>query len=159
VSPQELEALLHERIPLTQTLGCRVISAGIEGVRLRAPLAPNVNPHGTAFAGSLSSLALLAGWAWMLVSLRAENQEAAVVVRRCEIDYLSPVTGDFECLCPPPEAAAWNRFLSTLAKRRRARLDLLPQLSQMDGLARVRARCEYAVSHDSGAAPHRRSEK
>lgn len=152
MSPHELEALLHERIPLTQALGCKVISAGIEGVRLRAPLALNVNPHGTAFAGSLSSLALVAGWAWMLVSLRAENQEGAVVVRRCEIDYLSPVTGEFECLCPPPEAAAWGRFLSTLAKRRRARLDLTPQLSQIDGIARVRARCEYAVSRETGAS-------
>ncbi len=35
-----------------------------EPVVLRAPLAPNANHKGTAFGGSLYSLAVLTGWAW-----------------------------------------------------------------------------------------------
>jgi thioesterase domain-containing protein len=149
MSPGEIRAFLHERIPLTQALGVEVVSAGLDGVRLRAPLVPNANPHGTAFAGSLSSIALLAGWVWVVLALRHYGEQASVVVRRCEVDYVAPVEGAFDGYCAPPASADWQKFRNTLAKRGRARLDLAPSVSTLDGVPKVRARCEYAVKRDA----------
>jgi thioesterase domain-containing protein len=91
--PFDVEAFLHERIPLTRALGCQVVSADQHGVHLRAPLGVNANMHGTAFAGSFASLSLLSGWVWVVLALRDSGVQASVVVRRCEVDYIAPVDG------------------------------------------------------------------
>lgn len=87
----ELQTLLHEKIPLTHAMKVQVLVANSERVELGCPLPPNQNPHGTAFAGSLYSLASLAGWS--LVSLYAEQQRlsGSVVLRHADIRYLRPV--------------------------------------------------------------------
>jgi thioesterase domain-containing protein len=143
--PLEIEAFLHERIPLTRALGCQVIAADRGGVRLRAPLAPNVNVHGTAFAGSLASVSLLAGWIWVVLALRDGGDEATVVVRRCEVTYLAPIDEALEAHCAPPESAAWQLFSDRLRERGSARLTLEATVSTLGGAPRVRAVCEYAV--------------
>ena len=63
VSPERLQASLHERIPLSRAMGVRVLRAEPGGVVVEAPLAPNVNHSGTVFGGSASAVALLAAWA------------------------------------------------------------------------------------------------
>jgi thioesterase domain-containing protein len=145
MSPSDVEAFLREHIPLTRALGCSVVSADFSGVRLRAPLAPNVNPHGTAFAGSLASLAVMCGWVWVVLALRGHGEEGPVVVRRCEVDYLAPVESDFEIHCRAPESAAWQTFTNTIARRGRARLVLRAMISTHEGMIKVRTKCEYAA--------------
>jgi thioesterase domain-containing protein len=149
----DLEAFLHERIPLTRALGCQVVAADRRGVHLRAPLEPNINMHGTAFAGSLASLSLLSGWIWVVVALRDRGEEAAVVVRRCEVVYLAPVDGELAVHCAPPEPAEWQIFSNSLGERGRARLSLASTVSTVDGIAKVRTLCEYAVKRVEKPAP------
>ena len=50
---------------LAKHIGIVVESADDSAVVLRAPLAPNANYKGTAFGGSLYSVAVLTGWAWV----------------------------------------------------------------------------------------------
>ena len=50
---------------LAKHIGIVVESADDDAVVLRAPLAPNANYKGTAFGGSLYSVAVLTGWAWV----------------------------------------------------------------------------------------------
>ncbi len=151
--PLEIEAFLHERIPLTRALGCQVIAADGSGVRLRAPLGPNVNVHGTAFAGSLASLSLLSGWVWVVLALRDGGHEATVVVRRCEVTYLAPIDGTLEAHCAPPESDAWWTFSERLREHGRGRLSLECTVSTIGGAPKVRTLCEYAVKRVEGAAP------
>jgi thioesterase domain-containing protein len=150
--PLEIEVFLHERIPLTRALGCQVIAADESGVRLRAPLGPNVNVHGTAFAGSLASLSLLSGWVWVVLALRGGGDEATVVVRRCEVTYLAPIDGELEACCTPPDSEAWRIFSDRLRERGRARLTLEATVSTIGGAPKVRAVCEYAVKRADRAA-------
>ncbi|MGD8828046.1 MAG: YiiD C-terminal domain-containing protein, partial [Gammaproteobacteria bacterium] len=57
-----LSEYLHHSIPLIAHMGVEVCPVGEDGIRLRAPLAPNSNHIGTAFGGSLHGLATLACW-------------------------------------------------------------------------------------------------
>lgn len=81
-------------------------SLDLDSIRVSAPLAPNVNIHGTGFAGSLYSLAVLTGWALCTHLLEALDLDAELVVGKAEIRYRAPVTGAIECSC---QASAQQR--------------------------------------------------
>ena len=131
----ELQALLGHDFPLSAHLGARVSVADSRQVTLRAPLAPNRNRSGTAFAGSLNALATLAGWSWVWLRLREERLLAESVLQDSSIHYDRPVATDFEATCDPPPAAALERFLAALRRRGRARLRLEVRLTDAAGRA------------------------
>ncbi|MDE2272743.1 MAG: YiiD C-terminal domain-containing protein, partial [Gammaproteobacteria bacterium] len=54
---QRLEAYLHAHIALVRHMQVRVGTCNAHGLTLNAPLAANLNHEGTAFGGSLDSLA------------------------------------------------------------------------------------------------------
>ena len=74
-----LQRLLNTELPITRHLGLRVLVADPGRVILNAPLAPNRNHKGTAFAGSLNALATLAGWSWLTTFLHHHRLAAQVV--------------------------------------------------------------------------------
>jgi thioesterase domain-containing protein len=136
--PAELTEFLHRCIPLTQALAVRVTEAGNGRVRIEAPLAPNLNHHGTAFGGSLATLGILAGWTVLHMSLDDAGIAASLVVRHVELDYLEPVTGDLIAESALP-LAEWPRFVETLQRGRRARIDVDSRLRGAAEAVRVRA--------------------
>jgi thioesterase domain-containing protein len=131
----ELERTLHTELPVTQHLGIRVVAASLERVELTAPLAANHNHRGTAFAGSLNSLATLAGWSWMWLLLRRHGLQAQVIIQDSTISYDRPVTGDFAATCAGTDPAAAARFLGGLARRGRSRLKLTVEVRDQQGPA------------------------
>ena len=54
-----MQRRLAADFPLARHIGIVVDSAGDDGIVLRAPLGPNANDKGTAFGGSLFSVAVL----------------------------------------------------------------------------------------------------
>jgi len=128
VDPRELEAYLHEKIPLTRAMGVRVERVEAGGVVLAAPLGANHNHLGTAFGGSLAALATLAGYCVLWVSLG--DRGGHIVVKRSEIDYRRPVTGDLRAECRAPSAEALGEFRARYAERGRARLRLEARVTQ-----------------------------
>ena len=56
-----LQHKIHESIPLSEAMQFSIASLSRESILVTAPLAPNVNIHGTGFAGSIYSLAVLSG--------------------------------------------------------------------------------------------------
>ncbi len=118
----EITRYLHEHIPLTRDLGAVVEAWDGATVRLGAPLAPNLNHRSTAFGGSLSALAILSGWALVHLALSERGIQARVVIQRTELDFQEPVDGDFTATSSLPPAKDWERFLTTLARHRRARI-------------------------------------
>lgn len=131
----ELQALLRHDFPLSAHLGARVAVADGRHVILAAPLAPNRNRSGTAFAGSLNALATLAGWSWLWLRLRDEQLVAESVLQDSTIRYDRPVATDFEATCDPPPGPALDRFLAALRRRSRARLRLEVRLADDAGPA------------------------
>lgn len=119
---RETEAYLHEQIPLTRAMGVTLESWDGSRLILHAPLEPNHNHLGTAFGGSLSALATLAGYSllWLVLG----DREAHVVVRDSVIRYRHPVQGALRAICRRPEEDEMEAFQLRFAEAGRARLSL-----------------------------------
>jgi thioesterase domain-containing protein len=122
--PARIEAYLHEHIPISRAMGITVAEASPVRVALRAPLEPNVNHRSTVFGGSAASVAILAAWTLVHLRVTASGHPARVVIQHGETDYRLPIRGAFSATCGLDDEAAWDRFLATLARRSRARIEL-----------------------------------
>jgi thioesterase domain-containing protein len=122
-----LQDRIIAEIALAQHIGVVVERAGDFELVLRAPLERNDNHKGTAFGGSLFSLAVLTGWAWVTRYLDERQIAADVVVQESTIRYLAPVHGDLRAALVPPAAAEIEKFGKMLrrAGRGRIRLDVV----------------------------------
>lgn len=129
MTPRALQDYLHAHIPLSKAMGVEVEVAGPDGVRLAAPLPPNINHRDTVFGGSASALAILSAWALLHLGLRAAGVEARLVIQRNGMSYDLPMPGGFSAEAEAPAPERWGRFLATLAKHRRARINVRSTLT------------------------------
>jgi thioesterase domain-containing protein len=121
-SGADLERYLHEKIPLTVAMGVHVAECDDEHLVLTAPLAPNRNHLGTAFGGSLHTLATLSGYALLWWLLRRPH--AHIVIRESTITYDRPVRGDLRAICQSPPSDELERFRKDFARKGKARITL-----------------------------------
>lgn len=121
-----------------------------DGARLTAPLARNHNHHGTAFGGSLSALAMLAGWVFVHAALdRAGIDDAEVVIQEVGFAFTKPARGELEAWVPAPDGATRDAFVRSFARRGRARLDLICEL-RSEGREVARAEARYVAVRPDG---------
>jgi thioesterase domain-containing protein len=131
--PPGLTRLLST-FPIAKHLGVRVLRHSEAAVVLAAPLGPNRNRSGTAFAGSINALATLAGWSWVTLLLQHQGAtNAQLVLQDSSISYLRPVTKGFQATCLPPSQKEIAVFLATLRRRGRARLRVAVQVVTSEG--------------------------
>ena len=116
MTPAELTAYLHQAIPLSAAMEVEAIDTSAQTTTIRAAHGPNINHQGAVFGGSLSALALLAGFAAVLNRLRAEGYDHHVVVQRNAYSYDLPANSDVTARAEIDEQR-WSRFVSTLARR------------------------------------------
>lgn len=128
-STAELEAYLHEQIPVSRLMGIRVVVCDQERVVLSAPLELNSNHLGTAFGGSLATLATLTGYVGLWTALG--DRDAHVVVRRSEVDYRRPVRKVIEASCELPVLK--EDFRRAFERKGKARM-VLPVAIREDGV-------------------------
>lgn len=145
-----LEARLHADIPLTRAMGIVVARLGPGGIRLEAPLGPNVNHQGTAFGGSLAALAMTAGWGVLVARAAADGLRPNWVIGHGEIRFRRPVEGTLVAECAPPEDDAWAGFRGRFARTGRARAAVEPRVLDAEGVVAVRFRCEYVALTPDG---------
>jgi thioesterase domain-containing protein len=117
-----LETYLRDAIPLSASMGVRVVEVGPDRVRVEAPLEPNLNHRFTAFGGSVAALAILTGWALVHVRLCAQGMRARTVIQSSVLEYTAPIRGTFGAVCEAPDSAAWARFTRMLERRGRGRI-------------------------------------
>jgi thioesterase domain-containing protein len=115
----ELAATWHGTIPVSDFMGI-VPTEYLNGeLRVTAPLPPNINLHGTMFAGSIYTLMTLTGWGAVWLHQRLAGVEGGIVLADAHIRYLAPVT------CIPIATVTWPETdLSPLAKGRKVRVKL-----------------------------------
>ncbi len=145
--PTEIDWLSHvltEKIPLGRAMGLSVQRLDWQGVAFSMPLGPNVNDKGTAFGGAMASAMILAGWSLPRLLLKRENQEADLVIGRCEIRYLKPVKGGFDVECDWPEKSACDLFIADLVAKNRSRLPLEARV-MVDGEVAATLSARYAA--------------
>ena len=132
MSPQFLQDYLYSHIPISKAMGVRVHALTDNSVSLWAPLAPNINHRGTAFGGSISTLATLSAWSLLRVGVHEIAPLPTLVVRRNNVEYLKPIEGDFIATAKRPDAETWLAFLDTLQKRGRSRVNLNAAVTYAD---------------------------
>ena len=145
LAPHDLEAYLHEKIPLTKAMGIRVIETGPRQLVLEAPLAPNINHLGTVFGGALHALPTLACYAALWSLLVEGGVDGHVVVKKSYANYRQPVKGTFRATCqrPPPGIAA--EFMEDLRRHKKARMDLESVVPGADGKLAVEFHASFVA--------------
>ena len=126
MTPAALRSYLHDHIPLSGAMGVEVVDASAGVVMLDAPLAPNLNMHGTMFGGSAATLALLAAWSVVHLRLEAEGLANQLVIHRTEMEYLRPIDGTARAVARFD--ADWGAFQRTFSRHGRARLTVTAEL-------------------------------
>jgi thioesterase domain-containing protein len=119
-----LQGRLVGEFALARHIGVVVESADDAAVVLRAPLAPNANFKGTAFAGSLYSVAVLAGWAWVTRYLAARDVAADTVIQESNVQFLAPMQGELRAVAAAPSGEQIDKFRKMLQRAGRGRIRL-----------------------------------
>lgn len=141
---RELNERFRSQIPLTVHQGLKISAWNGSALRMDAPLEANRNDKGTAFAGSIASLATLAGWALITLAVEEHCRAAEVAVYRSEISYRRPIDADFYALCQLPKEVELAGFWQALKQTGKSRLELAVTVFQGDQ-ERVRFQGAYAV--------------
>ena len=91
-----LQSLMHEQIPLTQVTGFRIGAATPYGMETGMPFQPvNRNDKNTAFAGSISALANVTGWALLsLLAMQAHGVRPTVAIYDSRMRFRRPIDAD-----------------------------------------------------------------
>jgi len=120
---------------LARHIGIVVESADDAAVVLRAPLAPNANYQGTAFGGSLYSLAVLTGWAWVTRYLAARGVSADAVIQESNTRFLVPVEGELKASAAAPSPVQIDKFRKMLQRAGRGRIRVRVEIHYGEVLA------------------------
>jgi thioesterase domain-containing protein len=128
-----LERYLHEKIPLARAMEVHVEACRLERLVLTAPLRPNHNHLGTAFGGSLSVLATLAGYSYLWVALG--DAGGHIVIRASKMNFQRPVRGELRAICRGAAEEALAQFRFRYAARGKARLNLAVTIEEAGEIA------------------------
>lgn len=123
-----LAKFLAEEIPLSTPMGVTIDALDECGLTVSMPLAPNRNPHQTAFAGSLNALCTIAGWGMTHLLLDRLGMTGSTVIRRSSIKYQEPIHSPrvtAVCLTTPEADLAY--FAEMLREKGQAKLDHVVQ--------------------------------
>lgn len=121
---RSLQLYLNEHIPLSKAMGVEVMEASIDGVKLSAPLSPNINHRETVFGGSASAVAILSAWSLLYLRLKNENINSRIVIQRNTMNYERPITDMFTASSVACDPLIWLKFITTLKRKNRARVKI-----------------------------------
>ncbi len=130
-----LQQRITDEFALARHIGIIVEQADEDGIVLSAPLGPNANYKGTAFGGSLFSIAVLTGWAWVTRHVDVLKLPADAVIQESTIHYLKPVHGGLRAASRRPAAEQVEKFERMLQRAGRGRIRLEVEIHQGGVLA------------------------
>lgn len=129
MTANEMEKLLHDKIPISVAMNISVMELTAQSLRLFIPLEENKNHVGTLFGGSLYSAGALACYGLFLATLRDHGETTKnVVAAEGHIFYKEPVDGNcvIEAQWNPLETQA--EFFQNLARWKKARTEMKAQM-------------------------------
>jgi thioesterase domain-containing protein len=127
---RQMEELFYAKIPITRSLRVRVEEYDGRRLVLTAPLGENVNHLGTAFGGSLNTLAVLSGYGLLWLELR--DTESHIIIRDSTIHYERPVRGHLRAVCARPDEKTMETFRRRFQQKGRARIVLSATIEDGD---------------------------
>jgi thioesterase domain-containing protein len=130
---EELQQVLHSEIPLTKTIGIKVIDRTDLSLTLSAPLENNINHKCTAFGGSIYSVAVLSGWGLIYLLLKQHGLSGHVVIQESNTKFIKPVTSDITAKCSFKSKDQYERFLKMYQRKGIARIQLKSSITNDTG--------------------------
>lgn len=118
----DAEQYFHEQIPITLSMGVRVMAHDENEFIVEAPVALNSNHLRTAFGGSINAVATLAAYGMVWLGLR--DQSVYVVVAESSIRFLRPVRETIRAICSRPNPEEWAAFRTRFTGKGKARITL-----------------------------------
>jgi thioesterase domain-containing protein len=118
----DLQVFLSARIAPARALGL-VVEAD-DPVTIGAPLEANLNDKGTAFAGSLFSVAALAGWMHLMRWCSGRSLQAEVALQEASAQFIAPARAPFRAIAGVPAVAQREKLELLLARRGRGRIEV-----------------------------------
>jgi len=95
----ELTTVWDETIPLSKAMGVELVSFDNNVLTVAADLEPNINLHGTGFAGSLYAINALCGWSMVHLQLQLRGLQGSIVLADGRIKYARPVQEPIVAVC------------------------------------------------------------
>lgn len=129
MTKHDIQAYLHEQIPLSRAMEIQVEQATEDRVILFVPLKPNINHRDTAFGGSISAAGILTCWTLVHLRLSQLDMETRLVIHKNKMIYRKPIPGDFKAICQFESEDTWNQALSMLDRWGKAKLQLTASLT------------------------------
>ena len=126
----DLQAIWYQQIPLSKAMDMRIVDFADNTLTCCASLAPNVNVHGTAFAGSLYAVQALTGWGMIHLQLQLHELDASIVIANGQIDYAKPVAEEIVVSC---SFAGQEAAMDNLQKSGKGRFQLTSKVQLSDG--------------------------
>lgn len=119
---ESLQAFLTARIAPARALGVTV--SATDPITISAPLEGNLNDKGTGFAGSLFSVAALAGWALVTRWCAALPSDAEVVLQSSRARFLAPARAEFRAIARELPARQRDKLARMLTRSGRGRAEV-----------------------------------
>jgi acyl-coenzyme A thioesterase PaaI-like protein len=138
-------------LALTQLLGIHAAPAGVTHL-LEMPFAPMLRNHlGNVHAAAQFALAEAASAACLQRNFGAEAGDVFAVMRRAEVKYRRPATGDLLAFGAPDEYTR-DHLLPALAANKPARAVILIDLKDRAGTLTFHGKFEWYVSRQPPSA-------
>lgn len=123
---QYLADWLPREIPISQSLALMPVEFLNNQLTFSMPLEQNRNHMHTGFGGSLYTSALLVGWSWLHLKLKALgfDENIHIVIQNANIQYPKPMTEDALAICVGVSEKSWEKFSKMLHKFGKGRLTI-----------------------------------
>jgi len=130
---KELEKKIYNEIPMTRLMELKLVNIDDKYFKTSAPLDINVNDKGSAFGGSLSSIAIISSWCLSkLISDELGFENVDILVIKNHSSFKKQVTNDIVCLCTIPTQKDINILKEKLKTKESASLKIHAKIVQDD---------------------------
>lgn len=106
----EINAFLHERIPVTKAMSIEIRDISTGSISATAPLKTNTNHHDTFFGGSLSTLGIVSGWSLVWSAVKDWSLRKRIVIQDSQTRFIRPADSDAMASTMPIRSEEWQRF-------------------------------------------------
>lgn len=139
---EAVTAIVHQTVPILGAMGIEVLEAEAGRAVALLPFEPNRNHVGTAYAGSLFSVAEVLGGILALSSLSLEGY--APVVKSVTINYLRPALTDVRATVEM-SAAEIARVLAEATAVGKSNYELVVNVTDENGVTVATTTGEYQL--------------
>lgn len=130
MTKEEAQDYIYTKIPITKAMGFTIKSLSKEEVRLAAPIKNNINHRNSAFGGSIDSLFLTTGWAFIRFLIDHYSPTPIIVGSSGSTTFLKPVITDFSSSLLMPDEQRIEEFISTFDRFGKSRIRLKAEIKK-----------------------------